>query len=145
MKKCNCACHDTEFNSSKLHAPVLHAFKCCENMNGILKKTHKNEIKKFGGWWERECLKCGIRNFHEERDGLQAGFGAGPNGENIHYIIGATKETDCRGLVRETWHTQDLEQVNELLRSAYAITLREGRTTNWDAFTKQLKKELDKP
>lgn len=37
-----------------------------------------------------------------------------------------------------------LEKPNELLRSAYQIALREGSETNWQAFTKQLKAELDR-
>lgn len=35
-KKCICACHDTEWNSPKLHLPVEHDTQCCENMNGYM-------------------------------------------------------------------------------------------------------------
>lgn len=31
-----------------------------------------------------------------------------------------------------------LEEANSLLRSAYAIALRKGEATNWEAFTKKL-------
>lgn len=35
-----------------------------------------------------------------------------------------------------------MEQQNELLRSAYQIACRKGTETNWDAFKKNLEKEL---
>jgi hypothetical protein len=35
-----------------------------------------------------------------------------------------------------------LPEHNELLRSAYAIALRKGKKTNWDAFAANVRKEL---
>jgi hypothetical protein len=35
-----------------------------------------------------------------------------------------------------------MEEQNELLRSAYQIAQREGKNTNWEAFSNNLEKEL---
>ncbi len=65
-------------------------------------EKHKDEIKRFGGWWERKCLVCGLENFDDEKgDAIIGGAGGGPNGENTHR---KTKGEDCGGLIKEIWH-----------------------------------------
>ena len=103
----------------------------------------KNEVKENGGYWERECLKCGDKDEDGEM-GMTGGYGGGKNGETVH--TSRTKGVpDCRGKIKEIWHTEaefEFEQANSLLRSAYAIALREGKDTNWEAWRNQLLKEL---
>lgn len=109
------------------------------------KRNIKKEAKEYGGYWERECLKCGDKEEYDEM-GLTSGFGGGKNGETVH-TSRVKGVPDCRGLVREIWHTEaelELDEVNSLLRSAYQIALRDGKDTNWEAWRNQLFKVLKK-
>lgn len=45
--KCNCACHDTEWNSARKHTPVEHDNKCCDEMNGYLSIPEVAGIEEF--------------------------------------------------------------------------------------------------
>jgi hypothetical protein len=61
--KCVCACHDTEWNSAKKHAPVVHDRKCCENMNGSLSQEQASELHSgkgelFNGTIDCTCSDC---------------------------------------------------------------------------------------
>lgn len=61
--KCICACHGTTFNSSKLHEPVNHDTKCCENMNGFV--PHKDEVEEWEIDFDRKFWSAtNFNNYH---------------------------------------------------------------------------------
>lgn len=60
------------------------------------------------GWWERECLRCGLKDFDFKENRVVGGAWGGPKGEYIHVIDKYWRtENDCRGLVKEIWHGRE--------------------------------------
>lgn len=106
--KCICACHDTEFNSMKKHAPVKHDKECCSEMNGTLSKqedickkhgvVHRNggyascKYKQESSWQERFDKEFVDSNFWEENGGETKFVGIGNIKSFIQKEIDKAKE-----------------------------------------------------